>query len=169
MTATETALQRVIDTPLGHLRLLASARGLAGVWFVEGQRHAPDAQEVATWPQAYNHSVLNAAADQLIRYFEGRLTAFSLPLDLSSGTLFQREVWQALNEIPHGQTRSYRCLAERIGRPQAMRAVGAAVGRNPLSMVVPCHRVLGSDGSLTGYAGGLDRKQALLQLEHATI
>ena len=100
-------------------------------------------------------------------YFAGRRTQFDLPLDLQGGTAFQQSVWQALLAIPAGDTTSYGAIGLRVGRPSAVRAVGAAVGRNPVSIVVPCHRVLGRDGSLTGYAGGLERKSALLELEGA--
>jgi methylated-DNA-[protein]-cysteine S-methyltransferase len=109
------------------------------------------------------------AVKQLSEYFAGRRAAFELPLDLRGGTAFQQSVWQALLHIPSGATSSYGALSTLIGKSAAVRAVGAAVGRNPLSVVVPCHRVLGSDGSLTGYAGGLPRKSALLQLEGAAF
>ncbi len=142
--------------------LAASARGLAGAWFVHGQRDTPDP---AVWPEAAEHPVLRAAADQLEAYFAGRRRSFELPLDLGHGTAFQQAVWQALLAISCGQATSYGVLARRIGRPRAVRALGAAVGSNPVSIIVPCHRVLGADGSLTGYAGGLARKTALLQLE----
>lgn len=151
-------------TPLGAVLLCASAQGLAGLWF-DGQRHHPAPDRVARWTVDPAHPLLRAAVAQLDDWFSGRRTAFDLPLDLSAGTEFQQRVWRALQDIAPGQTRSYRDLAQIIGRPQAVRAVGAAVGRNPLSIVVPCHRVLGSDGSLTGYAGGLERKRALLRLE----
>ena len=151
-------------TPLGPVLLCTSTQGLAGIWF-DGQQHHPAKERVAGWSDEPGHPVLRDAARQLDAWFEGRLTAFDLPLDLSAGTAFQQQVWHALLRIPRGRTGSYRELALNIGRPQAVRAVGAAVGRNPLSIVVPCHRVLGSDGSLTGYAGGLDRKLALLRLE----
>lgn len=105
------------------------------------------------------------AVTQLREYFAGRRSAFELPLDLQGGTVFQQSVWQALLNIPSGATASYGAVSDRLGKPAAVRAVGAAVGRNPLSIVVPCHRVLGADGSLTGYAGGLERKTALLRLE----
>jgi methylated-DNA-[protein]-cysteine S-methyltransferase len=111
--------------------------------------------------------VLAQAVGQLRAYFAGERTTFDLPLDLQAGTPFQQSVWQALLAIPRGGTTSYAELGRRLGRPQAARAVGAAVGRNPLSVVVPCHRVLGTGGSLTGYAGGLERKTALLALEGA--
>lgn len=151
-------------TPLGPVLLCASHQGLAGLWF-DGQRHHPAADRVAKWTVHPAHPLLREAAVQLDDWFAGRRTAFDLPLDLSAGTDFQQQVWKALLGIERGQHHSYRDLAQAIGRPQAVRAVGAAVGRNPLSIVVPCHRVLGSDGSLTGYAGGLDRKRALLRLE----
>jgi methylated-DNA-[protein]-cysteine S-methyltransferase len=150
------------DGPLGGMRLAASARGLCGVWFA-GQRHGPDA---TGWPDDPRHPLLLAAQAQLTAYLRGERPGFDLPLDLAArGTAFQQAVWQALRAIPRGSTHSYAALAQAVGRPAAVRAVGAAVGRNPLSVVVPCHRVLGSDGSLTGYAGGLERKRALLALE----
>ena len=151
-------------SPLGPILLAATDRGLAGLWF-EGQRYHPDA---GRWPMQPDHPVLTVARKQLDEYFAGRRTAFDLPLNLQGGTPFQRSVWQALLGIPAGQRTSYAILSQRIGKPAAVRAVGAAVGRNPVSIVVPCHRVVGTDGSLTGYAGGLDRKTALLQLETTT-
>jgi len=153
------------DTPLGPVFLAATPRGLCGLWF-QGQRHAPD---LAAWPEATDHPLLTEARTQLVSYFAGHRQAFSLPLDLSAGTAFQQAVWQALLTIPTGSHCSYGALAAQIGRPTAVRALGAAVGRNPLSVVVPCHRVLGADGSLTGYAGGLDRKVALLRLEGVAL
>lgn len=154
-------VQARFDSPLGPMIVAATGRGLAGLWF-EGQRHLPDS---SGWPHAPEHPVLREAAAQLRDYFAGRRTQFDLPLDLQSGTAFQQSVWQALLAIPSGRTTSYGDLSQRVGRPSAARAVGAAVGRNPVSIVVPCHRVLGRDGSLTGYAGGLERKSALLGLE----
>ena len=151
------------DTSLGPVLLAATPRGLAGLWF-EGQRHHPDA---AAWQLDRSHAILVDAMRQLDAYLSGRSATFDLPLDLEAGTAFQQRVWRALLDIPRGRSSSYRALGERIGAPSAARAVGAAVGRNPLSVVVPCHRVLGTDGSLTGYAGGLDRKTALLRLEGA--
>ncbi|HAL40009.1 MAG TPA: cysteine methyltransferase, partial [Polaromonas sp.] len=100
-------------------------------------------------------------------YFAGQRNRFEVPLDLACGTAFQQSVWQALLAIPYGRTASYGEVSRRIGKPTAVRAVGAAVGRNPVSIIVPCHRVMGANGSLTGYAGGLDRKTALLKLEGA--
>jgi methylated-DNA-[protein]-cysteine S-methyltransferase len=160
-------VQRRWASPLGAARLAATPRGLAGFWF-EQQRHWPAA--LLEGPQACPehpgaHAVLDAAEAQLADYFAGRLKRFTVPLDLPGATPFQHEVWQALLALPAGSTSSYGALAHGIGRPAAVRAVGAAVGRNPLSIIVPCHRVLGSNGGLTGYAGGLDRKAALLALE----
>jgi methylated-DNA-[protein]-cysteine S-methyltransferase len=149
------------ESPLGPMILAATRYGVAGIWF-EGQRHLPDS---SGWPEQARHPVLRQAIGQLEDYFAGRRTHFDLPLDLQAGTPFQQSVWNALLSVPHGGTTSYAVLGRRIGRPAAARAVGAAVGRNPLSIVVPCHRVLGAGGSLTGYAGGLERKNALLQLE----
>ncbi len=153
-------------SPLGPMIVAATPRGLAGLWF-EGQRHLPAPELMAAWPQQPEHPVLRKAAQQLGDYFAGRRVTFDLPLDLQGGTPFQQSVWQALLAIPCGKTTSYGKLGQHVGKPTAVRAVGAAVGRNPVSVVVPCHRVLGADGALTGYAGGLDRKTALLQLEGA--
>ncbi len=152
--------QAIVATPLGRVRIARTARGLAGLWF-EGQKHHPG--ELAA-PHDAGDPLLREAATQLQRYFAGTLARFELPLDLQ-GTAFQRSVWQSLLAIPSGATSSYGELARHIGAPAAVRAVGAAVGRNPASLVVPCHRVLGADGSLTGYAGGVARKRALLALE----
>jgi len=141
--------------------LAASDNQLVGIWF-EGQAHLPDLSSCA--PDA-GQPVLQQAKAQLLDYFAGQRQQFDLPLNLATGTTFQQAVWQALLSIPFGATCSYGQLANRIGKPSAVRAVGAAVGRNPLTIIVPCHRVIGASGSLTGYAGGLDRKTALLQLE----
>lgn len=151
------------EGPLGAMTLAATPRGLSGVWF-DGQRHGPDS---SAWRRDPTHPVLCEAVAQLTQYFAGRRTTFDLPLDLHAGTPFQQQVWQALRGIAPGATTSYGSLSAAIGKPAAVRALGAAVGRNPVSVVVPCHRVLGADGSLTGYAGGLERKTALLSLEGA--
>ncbi|MEM7754120.1 MAG: methylated-DNA--[protein]-cysteine S-methyltransferase [Planctomycetota bacterium] len=142
-----------IASPVGTLTLQASAAGLVRTDFTPAQ--TPD--EVVP-PE------LAAAADQLAEYFSGNRTSFDLPLDLR-GTDFQRSVWLALLEIPFGATRSYADIARAIGNPKAVRAVGLANGRNPVSVIVPCHRVIGADGSLTGYGGGVDRKRTLLAHE----
>jgi methylated-DNA-[protein]-cysteine S-methyltransferase len=153
--------QAAFDSPLGPMLLARTANGVAGMWF-DGQKAHPG--ELPTVPHDPDDPLLKEAALQLRDYFAGRRTQFELPLDLQ-GTPFQQIVWQALLRIPAGGTCTYAAIAREVGAPQAVRAVGAAVGRNPVSVIVPCHRVLGHDGSLTGYAGGLHRKQALLQLE----
>lgn len=161
-------VQSRVSTPLGDVRLAASPRGLAGLWF-DGQRHQPvqPLDGPLAWRHAPDHPVLGEAGRQLNDYLQGRRDGFDLPLDLAYGTPFQQAVWQALCRIDHGATVSYAALSRQVGRPLAVRAVGAAVGRNPVSVIVPCHRVIGSGGALTGYAGGLDRKAALLRLEGA--
>ena len=159
----------VCPTPLGRLTLAASTHGLAGAWF-EDQQHRPPAlcgAGNAAWPSTPAHPVLREASSQIEAYFSGALKTFELPLDLSAGTDFQQAVWQALLALPRGQTCTYGELSQRIGRPSAVRATGGAIGRNPLSVIVPCHRVVGQGGALTGYAAGLARKRALLQLEGA--
>jgi methylated-DNA-[protein]-cysteine S-methyltransferase len=152
-----------IDTPLGGITMAATDQGLAGVWF-DQQRHWPD---TTGWIPMDDHPALVEAAAQLRDYFAGRRDTFDMTLDLSHGTAFQQSVWQQLLAIPPGATTSYGALSANVGNPAAVRAVGAAVGRNPISVIVPCHRVVGADGSLTGYAGGLERKTALLELEKA--
>jgi methylated-DNA-[protein]-cysteine S-methyltransferase len=154
--------QATVSTPLGPVLLARTALGLSGTWF-EDQRWHPGPLAA---PVIDNDPLLRAAACQLTRYFEGHAEDFSVPLDLDSqGTPFQRSVWAALRRLPRGQTCSYAALAQALGRAGAARAVGAAVGRNPISVIVPCHRVLGAQGALTGYAGGLARKVSLLALE----
>jgi methylated-DNA-[protein]-cysteine S-methyltransferase len=155
-------LQRRLATPLGPLTAARSAAGLSGLWF-DGQKHHPGALAVPV--DDGQDPVLAATADALAAYFSGR--AFTLPPLDPAGTDFQRAVWRALLDIPPGAPDTYGRLAQRLGRANAARALGAAVGRNPISVLVPCHRVVGADGSLTGYAGGLARKQALLALERA--
>lgn len=155
-------LQRRIETPLGPLTAARSAAGLSGLWF-DGQKHHPGALDV---PEDDGRDpVLAATAAALAAYFSGK--PYELPPLDPAGTVFQRAVWQVLLDIPPGRPDTYGALAARLGRSSAARALGAAVGRNPISVLVPCHRVVGADGSLTGYAGGLARKQALLRLEGA--
>ena len=149
-------------SPLGPLLLVRTRDGLAGAWF-EAQKHHP---EPIGAPIRDDDPLLCRAAEQLGSYFGGRSGAFDIPLDLV-GTPFQVGVWRKLLAIEPGRTCTYGDIARRLGQPTAGRAVGAAVGRNPISVIVPCHRVLGSDGTLTGYAGGLERKTALLRLEAA--
>lgn len=158
-------VQTHYESPLGSIIIAATAKGLAGLWF-DGQRHLPpELAGPAVWPSEPEHPVLKKVIQQLSEYFAGRRTAFDVPLDLAYGTAFQQSVWQALLKIPQGGTASYSEVSARIGKPAAVRAVGAAVGRNPVSIIVPCHRVMGAGGALTGYAGGLERKSALLKLE----
>jgi methylated-DNA-[protein]-cysteine S-methyltransferase len=154
-----------IQTPMGDMLLAATGKGLAGLWFV-GQKHFPD---TTAWRINTQHPLLQQAAQQVLEYMAAQRQEFDVPLDLTQGTAFQQSVWRALLRIGRGHTLGYGALAAQINNPQAVRAVGAAVGRNPISIIVPCHRVVGADGSLTGYAGGLERKTALLQLEGALI
>ena len=160
-------VQTRVSTTLGDVILAASSEGLVGLWFHD-QRYLP--AQIAgedAWPVKPDHPMLREAAKQLSEYFNGQREGFDLPFDISGGTPFQQTVWRALLNIAQGQTTSYGALAQSIGKPAAVRAVGTAIGRNPLSVAVPCHRVLGGNGSLTGYAGGLARKEALLRLEKA--
>jgi methylated-DNA-[protein]-cysteine S-methyltransferase len=158
--------QTTLDTPLGRLLIAATTRGLGGAWFA-GQAHHPGPLDAPVCP---GEPLLAEAAHALAAYWRQPICArFDLPLD-PGGTEFQQSVWQALRGIEAGQLKSYGEIARETGRPQAARAVGAAIGRNPLSIIVPCHRVVGRQGALTGYAGGLDRKRALLSGEgHAAI
>ena len=149
------------DSPLGRILLVERAAALRALSFV-GQKY--EFQPGPDWTEAPESPLLARAAQQLREYFEGIRSEFDLPLALE-GTEFQCRVWRGMAAIPAGATMSYRALAESIGTAGSARAVAGAVGRNPISIVLPCHRVIGSDGSLTGYAGGLDRKQALLELE----
>jgi methylated-DNA-[protein]-cysteine S-methyltransferase len=152
---------KVIDSPVGKLKLVASENGLAAVlWEKENPRRVP----LGSMTEAPRNKLLLEAERQLGQYFAGKLKRFTLPLDFN-GTDFQKSVWEALLTIPFGETRSYGAIAEQIGRPDAPRAVGAANGRNPISIIAPCHRVIGSSGKLTGFAGGLEAKQYLLDLE----
>jgi len=153
--------QAMVSSPLGTIELAATARGLAGCWFTD-QRHHPGPIDA---PMAPRNAFIAQAVRELDAYWQDALTAqFKVPLD-PQGTPFQQAVWQALLQIPVSASTSYGAIARALGRPQAMRAVGAAVGRNPLGIIIPCHRVLGSDGALTGYAGGLERKVDLLRRE----
>ena len=154
-------IQTSYQSPLGIMLLAASEKQLAGIWFV-GQRHQPD---TSNWAPDEHHPLLRRVKTELDEYFAGQRHSFDLPLDMACGTAFQQSVWRALQAIPYGSSTSYSALSTAIGRPSAVRALGGAVGRNPFSIVVPCHRVIGAKGALTGYAGGLERKSALLQLE----
>jgi methylated-DNA-[protein]-cysteine S-methyltransferase len=154
----------IVDSPLGPIALLAEDGRLCGLFFVAEHRHAPTEERWGDHDPGA--PALAGVAEQLDDYFAGGRTTFDVPL-APHGTPFQRRVWAELQQIPYGATVSYAELADSIGRPTAIRAVGAANGRNPISIVIPCHRVIGTDGSLTGYGGGTPRKQALLTLEAA--
>jgi len=153
-----------MQSPIGLLRLRGTERGLTGL-FMETHRHGPETNEQRSWKRDDN--LFKVACAQLDDYFAGRRTTFDLAVDRDGlgGTPFQRLVWRELEKIPYGITISYGDLARRIGNPNAVRAVGLANGRNPLSIVVPCHRVIGANGTLTGYGGGLERKRWLLDFE----
>jgi methylated-DNA-[protein]-cysteine S-methyltransferase len=154
----------VIDSPVGALTLVAQDGAIVGL-YMDLQRHRPADDELGELDRRGRRAEpLKSAADQLDAYFAGTLTRFTVPL-APRGTGFQQRVWAALQEIPYGETESYGQLAERIGSPGAARAVGLANGKNPIGIVIPCHRVVGSNGNLTGYGGGLDRKKQLLDLE----
>jgi methylated-DNA-[protein]-cysteine S-methyltransferase len=152
--------QAVIDTPLGPMTALASPAGLMGLWF-DRQQHGPGELAAAHDPA---QRWIAQARTELSEYFAGTRRRFDVPVQ-PQGTPFQEAVWRLLCEIDCGETTTYGRIARSLGRPQAARAVGAAVGRNPVAILVPCHRVVGEGGALTGYAAGLPRKQALLALE----
>jgi len=152
---------KTIATPVGELTLVASEKGLAAVLW---ENDDPKRVRLGAREAAPEHPILIETERQLRAYFAGELRAFTLPLDFQ-GTPFQKSVWAALLTIPFGETRSYAQIAQQIGKPTAFRAVGAANGRNPISIIAPCHRVVGSSGALTGFAGGLEVKEALLSME----
>jgi methylated-DNA-[protein]-cysteine S-methyltransferase len=159
--ASKRHVYKIVDSPVGRLTLVASDDGLAAILWPDDR---PGRVRLRIEAADDTHPVLLEAERQLGEYFAGLRTAFALPLN-PSGTPFQRKVWAALLTIPYGQTRSYGQIASQIGHPGAVRAVGAANGRNPVSIVAPCHRVIGSTGKLTGFAGGLAVKAQLLALE----
>lgn len=149
------------ESSWGPMTLVAHDDALVWVGF-EGQKHAPDFNQ---WPVSDDHPILRLATAELRQYFAGERSRFDVPVDLSCGTPFQQSVWTALLNIAPGATVSYSAISQGLGKARAVRAVGGAVGRNPISIIVPCHRVVGSNGAMTGYAGGLPRKVALLRLE----
>lgn len=151
----------VAPSPIGDLTIVSTDGVLSGL-YLPGHSHPPRATDLGE-PTEYGFEAVTAQLDE---YFAGERTQFSVPFTLR-GTAFQRTVWALLCAIPYGQTRSYAELAEELGKPAAIRALAAANGRNPISIIVPCHRVIGSDGALVGYAGGLARKRSLLELEGA--
>jgi methylated-DNA-[protein]-cysteine S-methyltransferase len=152
---------KTLKSPVGELKLVASEKGLAAILW---ENDNPKRVRLAPLEKNDCHPVLLETERQLVDYFAGRREAFSLKLDFE-GTEFQKKVWHALTTIPFGKTRSYGQIARQIGRPKASRAVGAANGKNPISIIAPCHRVIGSNGKLTGFAGGLEIKAQLLKLE----
>jgi len=152
-----------IKSPIGELMLVADDTALTGVYF-GGHDHVPAASE--GWTRDAQHPVLRKAALQLQEYLSGKRKSFEIPLRLT-GTDFQEKVWQQIARIPYGETISYAELAKRAGNPQAIRAAGTTTGRNPVSIIVPCHRVVGKNGGLGGFGGGLDRKRFLLSLERS--
>ena len=156
---------KYVDSPLGQILIAASDDGIKGLWF-ENQRHHPD---TTGWQAVRSQKWLDQCASEIQSYFEGTLREFKSRLSVPWGTEFQQAVWRGLLLIPFGQTTSYGELAMRINKSQAVRAVGAAIGKNPWSIVVPCHRIIGANGSLTGYAGGLERKTSLLRLEKGSM
>ncbi|WP_372470752.1 methylated-DNA--[protein]-cysteine S-methyltransferase [Saccharothrix luteola] len=160
---TPVTVHAVVDSPVGELTLVARDGVLAGLYLPE-HRHRPALETFG----ARDASPFGEVVAQLEEYFAGRRTRFDLPLSMA-GTPFQRTVWDALKDIPHGETTSYGELAARIGRPTAFRAVGLANGKNPVSIIVPCHRVVGSTGGLTGYGGGIERKRLLLGFERGDV
>ncbi len=162
MPATETLRFDDIASPVGRLRLIASPDALVGIWFENGR----DAARSALWLTRSPSSVIDLARTQLGEYFDGKRQEFDVPLD-PRGTDFQRRVWQRLLKIPYGTTTTYGALARELGDPGASRAVGLANGSNPLPIVIPCHRVIGANGTLTGFGGGLPTKAALLDLERS--
>ena len=152
---------RFIDSPVGQLKLIAHGPALAAILW---ENDRPDRVLLGDMDEDHHSDILNQVERQLAQYFAGTRAAFDLPLDFH-GTEFQQKVWHALLTIPFGETRSYLDIAIQIGNPAAVRAVGAANGKNPISIVTPCHRVIGSSGALTGFAGGLEAKALLLTLE----
>lgn len=147
------------QSPLGQMTLQANEQGLLGAWF---ETHTTQPEDLGSEDKAF--PVLIEASNQLTEYFSGKNVQFTVPLS-AKGTDFQVKVWNALQSIPYGETWSYQEIADFIGNPKAVRAVGAANGKNPISIFVPCHRVIGMNGKLTGYAGGVERKRRLLELE----
>jgi len=152
-----------VESPIGELLLLGDGEVLRGLYMQAGRRPI---RIRPAWER--DDSAFPEAREQLAQYFAGERTSFDLPMQLD-GSVFQRTVWHALTEIPYGQTISYGELARRIGRPDLARAVGTANGQNPIAVIVPCHRVIGSDGKLVGYGGGLENKRLLLDLEQGTV
>ena len=156
---------KTMPSPVGDLKLVASERGLSAILW---ENDAPNRVHLGAMTEDEGNPILVEAERQITAYFAGQLTEFTVPLEFH-GTDFQKSVWAALLTIPFGESRSYGEIARQIGRPTAYRAVGAANGKNPISIIAPCHRVIGSNGSLTGFAGGLEAKELLLGLERRRL
>jgi methylated-DNA-[protein]-cysteine S-methyltransferase len=161
MKTNKNYVYKFVPTVLGKFKLIASDKGLAAILW---ENDKPARVRLGTLTEDKNHPILQQAERELVEYLAGKRKVFSLKLD-PDGTPFQNEVWRALKAIPFGETCSYGAIAKQIGNVKAVRAVGAAIGRNPLSVMVPCHRVIGASGDLTGFAGGLEAKKFLLALE----
>lgn len=158
------AYAKIMESPVGPLALVSVEEALVGVYFIK-----PAHQQYLTTLQSRPSKLLEQAKEELTQYFEGKRQDFSLPLSLAVGTEFERKVWRELQKIPYGTTISYLELAKRVGSPKAFRAVGGANGANPLSIVIPCHRVIAANGGLGGYGGGLTAKQILLDRERQRL
>ena len=161
MQFTPTPVRCSLPSPWGPMTLAANDTALVWVGF-DGQKHSED---TSAWRLSATNPVLQQTRTQMQQYFAGERQQFDIPLDLGCGTAFQQRVWHSLLAIAHGQTSTYGAISQQLGQPGAVRAVGGAIGRNPISIVVPCHRVVGAKGALTGYSGGMERKVALLKLE----
>lgn len=157
-------MYRIVDSPVGRLTLVMDAEGALTALYLDGQKYEQSGEALGERDDTAGQAIV----DQLAEYFAAERTRFELDLR-PAGTDFQRRVWAAIADIPYGQTATYGQIAEQLGVPRSARAVGAATGRNPLSVVVPCHRVVGASGQLTGYAGGLDRKRWLLDFERGAL
>jgi methylated-DNA-[protein]-cysteine S-methyltransferase len=156
---------KILDSPVGQIKLVASDKGLAAILWEDDD---PKRIQVRAYSEKNDHTILLETEQQLCEYFKGERKEFSVILDFI-GTDFQKQVWHALLTIPYGETRTYGQIADQLNNPKAVRAVGAANGRNPISIIAPCHRVIGASGSLTGFAGGLENKAILLKLENSRI
>ncbi|MCU1456001.1 MAG: cysteine methyltransferase [Actinomycetia bacterium] len=163
MTRTDATLHTTVDSPIGELLVTGDGHAVTGLFMQDGLRPNTVSPHSTREPDAFD-----TVSTQLAEYFAGARTGFDVPL-APSGSAFQLRVWSALREVPYGTTISYGELARRIGQPTASRAVGLANGRNPISVIIPCHRVIGADGNLTGYGGGIERKELLLALEGCTL
>lgn len=152
---------KIVDSPVGSLKIVVNDKALQAILW---DKEKPNRVRLGEMAEDKKHPLILETETQLKEYFQGKREVFSVPLE-ASGTAFQQDVWKLLLAIPYGRTWTYKEMAMKIGRPDAVRAVGTAIGRNPISIIIPCHRVIASNGGLAGFAGGLDRKQLLLDLE----